>query len=87
MAYLEKDEMDALLGAPDQATAQGRRDYAALLFLYNTGARASEAINVGVADLELAHAPSVKLWGKGNKSRSCPLWPLTRTRRRRRLPH
>ena len=77
IAYLEKDEMEALLAAPDQTTAQGQRDYAALLFLYNTGARASEATNVSVADLALTHTPSVKLWGKGNKSRSCPLWPLT----------
>jgi site-specific recombinase XerD len=77
IAYLEKDEMDALLAAPDQMTSQGQRDYAMLLFLYNTGARASEATNVAVADLELAHSPSVKLWGKGNKSRYCPLWSTT----------
>jgi len=77
IAYLEKDEMEALLAAPDQTTAQGQRDYAMLLFLYNTGARASEATNVSVADLALTHTPSVKLWGKGNKSRYCPLWPLT----------
>ena len=77
LAYLEKDEMDALLAAPDQMTAQGQRDYAMLLFLYNTGARASEAINVAVADLQLAHSPSVKLVGKGNKSRYCPLWSIT----------
>jgi len=77
IAYLEKDEMEALLAAPDQTTAQGQRDYAVLLFLYNTGARASEATNVSVADLALTHTPAVKLWGKGNKSRYCPLWPLT----------
>jgi integrase/recombinase XerD len=77
ITYLEKDEMDALLAAPDQTTPPGQRDYAVLLFLYNTGARASEATNVAVADLELAHAPWVKLWGKGNKSRYCPLWPIT----------
>lgn len=41
--YLEKPEMDALLNAPDRSTKQGRRDYALLLFLYNSGARASEA--------------------------------------------
>jgi len=41
--YLEKPEMDALLATPNRRTAQGRRDYALLLFLYNSGARASEA--------------------------------------------
>jgi integrase/recombinase XerD len=35
--YLEKPEMDAILAAVDRATAQGRRDYALLLFLYNAG--------------------------------------------------
>jgi integrase/recombinase XerD len=77
IAYLEKDEIETLLAAPDQTMAQGQRDYAVLLFLYNTGARASEATNVSVADLDLIHTPSVKLWGKGEKSRYCPLWPLT----------
>ena len=43
MPYLEKQEMDALLAVADCRRAQGRRDYALLLFLYNTGARASEA--------------------------------------------
>ena len=40
--YLDKPEMDALLATADQNTAQGRRDHALLLFLYNTGARVSE---------------------------------------------
>ncbi|MER8950411.1 tyrosine-type recombinase/integrase [Mesorhizobium sp. M0809] len=48
--YLEKVEIDALLAAPDRRTQRGRRDYALLLFLYNTGARASEAVGVKVAD-------------------------------------
>ena len=42
ITYLEKAEMDALLAAPDRRTPQGQRDYALLLFLYNTGARADE---------------------------------------------
>ena len=47
VSYLEKPEMDGLLNAPDQGTAQGRRDYVLLLFLYNTGARADEAAQLG----------------------------------------
>ena len=43
MAYLEKVEMDALLAVPNPKQRQGLRDFALLLFLYNTGARASEA--------------------------------------------
>ena len=74
--YLEKPEIDALLAAPDRATPQGRRDYALLLFLYNTGARASEAAHVRLADLDL-YAASVKIRGKGGKQRFCPLWSTT----------
>lgn len=74
--YLEKAEIDALLAAPDRRTEQGRRDYALLLFLYNTGARASEAVSVKVTDLNL-NAASVKIHGKGGKQRYCPLWSAT----------
>jgi integrase/recombinase XerD len=80
--YLEKAEMDALLAAPDVKVAQGQRDHAVLLFLYNTGARADEAAQVRIADLELGQAPSrdssaVLIRGKGNKLRRCPLWNRT----------
>jgi integrase/recombinase XerD len=76
MPYLEKPEMDALLRAPDRTTNQGRRDYALLLFLFNSGARASEAAGLTIADLDLAQ-PSARLLGKGNKIRFCPLWSTT----------
>ena len=74
--YLEKPEMDALLRTPDRDTNQGRREYALLLFLYNSGARASEAARLTIADLDLAQ-PAARLLGKGNKIRYCPLWPTT----------
>lgn len=79
LTYLEKSEMDALLAAPDQCTRQGQRDHALLLFLYNSGARASEAAGVKVADLEGGEQRGgiVKLYGKGGKIRFCPLWPRT----------
>jgi len=84
ITYLEKPEMDALLAAPDLKTSQGRRDHLMLLFLYNTGARADEAAQLHIADLELAQVPSrdlssVKIRGKGNKERLCPVWPQTVT--------
>ncbi len=75
--YLDKPEMDAVLKAPDQNTSKGFRHYALLLFLYNSGARASEAVHVGINDLRLDHSPAVKIMGKGAKQRLCPLWPLT----------
>ena len=74
--YLDKPEMDALLGAPDRQSVQGRRDYALLLFLYNSGARAHEAAQLLISELDLAGC-SVKIHGKGGKERQCPLWPST----------
>jgi integrase/recombinase XerD len=55
IAYLDKSEMDALLAAPDVQTAQGRRDQALLLFLCNSGARASEAAQLLIAETLSEH--------------------------------
>ncbi len=77
MPYLDKHEIDALLAAPDRRRAQGRRDYTLLLLLYNTGARATEAAQVTVADLSLGTSPSARFDGKGCKIRTCPLWHHT----------
>ena len=79
--WLSKNEMEALLNAPDQRRLQGMIEHALLLFLYNTGARVSEAINVRVCDVQIdlksdCH-PIVILHGKGNKIRHCPLWSRT----------
>ena len=74
--YLEKPEMDGLLASPDRNTAQGQRDYALLLFLYNAGARASEAAELRIGDID-SHNKCVRITGKGNKQRTCPLWSIT----------
>jgi site-specific recombinase XerD len=78
VTYLEKDEIDAVLATPDRSSFQGQRDYALLLFLYNTGARASEAAHTTVGALQLDTVPaSVRFLGKGRKVRVCPLWAHT----------
>jgi integrase/recombinase XerD len=77
IGYLEKPEMDALLAAPDRRTAIGARDYALLLFLYNSGARADETAKLTIGRLQLTEPSSVRILGKGNKMRVCPLWPTT----------
>lgn len=74
--YLDKAEIDALLASPDQRTPQGRRDYALLLFLYNSGARADEAAHLTIGDVDFISS-SVSILGKGRKQRQCPLWPDT----------
>src|ERR1700685_2891790 len=72
--YLEPEEVKQILAPPDRATQSGLRDHALLLFLYNTGARVSEALGVRVEHLSLGHPRQVRLFGKGSKERICPLW-------------
>jgi site-specific recombinase XerD len=75
--YLEQPELEALLRAPDRGTSLGARDHTLLLFLYNSGARADEAARLTIGDLQLGTSPSVRILGKGNKLRVCPLWAAT----------
>jgi site-specific recombinase XerD len=77
IGYLDKPELEELLRAPDRRTSLGLRDHALLLFLYNSGARADEAVSLRVGNLQLGTSPSVRILGKGNKWRVCPLWPVT----------
>ena len=42
--YLEADEITAVLGSVDRTARQGRRDYALLALLFNTGARVQEIV-------------------------------------------
>ncbi|MDP3843259.1 MAG: tyrosine-type recombinase/integrase [Oxalobacteraceae bacterium] len=76
ITYLEKAEMDELLRQPDRNTVLGLRDHVLLLFLYNSGARADEVARLTIDHLHLDNPPSVRILGKGNKIRMCPLWPM-----------
>jgi integrase/recombinase XerC len=77
MTYLDRDEMKAVLAVPILSHRLGRRDLALLTFLYNTGARASEAVNVSIRDIRFESPAHVRFLGKGRKERACPLWPET----------
>jgi integrase/recombinase XerD len=72
--HLVRQEFDALVDAPDQRTARGRRDRTLLLFLGRTGARVSEALGVNACDVQLDRTrPQVLLRGKGRKERVVPI--------------
>jgi len=73
--YLEDDEILELMRAI--APAEGRRNSALLLLLYNTGARVQEIVDLDVCDVRLDPVPVVTLEGKGRKQRTCPLWART----------
>lgn len=74
---LELDEVSAILAQPDQTNLEGQRDHALLCFLYNTGARIQEALDVCPQAIRFDPPAHVRLFGKGRKERFCPLWPET----------
>lgn len=75
--YLESKDIEALLGRIDRRTTAGQRDYALFAVMCNTGARVQEVLGLRVSDLRLDAPEQVRLLGKGNKIRLCPLWPKT----------
>ena len=75
--YLHRDEMEALLAALPANGPLAKRDRALLMFLYNSGARAQETADLRAGDLDLDGPFRVRLHGKGDKWRTCPLWPET----------
>jgi len=75
--FLERDEVEALFAALPEAGCRSLRDRALLLFLYNTGARVQEAAELTRGNLDLGAQPRVRLHGKGDKWRLCPLWRET----------
>ena len=77
LGFLSREEVQAVLAAPDASTWCGRRDQVLLAVLYNTGARVSELIGIRVADVTFAATSSIRLHGKGRKQRTVPLWRPT----------
>lgn len=75
--YLEYEEIQAVLSAVDRTTGDGRRDYALLATMFNTGARVQEILDLRPCDLQLTRPLQLRLVGKGRKERLCPLWPET----------
>ena len=74
---LDRIEIEHLLALPDRTHRAGRRDAAALWFLYNTGARAQEVVDLRIPAVRFSAPEQVRILGKGRKERLCPLWPET----------
>jgi len=75
--YLEAEEVRTILEQIDRRTVWGRRDYALLALMFNTGARVQEIVTLQTTDLHLTAPHSVRFLGKGRRERICPLWPET----------
>ena len=77
LGYLSREQIAAILAAPDRRTWSGRRDAVLLATAYNTGARVSELTALRVPDVLLDRQTAVHLHGKGRKQRVIPLWKTT----------
>jgi integrase/recombinase XerD len=77
VGYLTREEIDAVLAAPDQSTWIGRRNYALLLTMYNSGARLSEITCMQRGQVKFDSTTYLQLHGKGRKERVVPLWAKT----------
>jgi integrase/recombinase XerD len=75
--FLERDEVESLFGELPRSGRLALRDRALILFLYNTGARAQEVADLRFGHLDLGENAIVRLHGKGDKWRTCPLWRQT----------
>lgn len=75
--YPESDDIRKMMSHIDRRSPAGQRDYALFALMFNTGARVQEVLNLRVRDLRLDPPEQVRLHGKGEKTRLCPLWPRT----------
>jgi site-specific recombinase XerD len=75
--FLNQDELQAILDAPDVSTRLGIRDRAMLYLAYAAGLRVSELVGLRVDNIHLHTNPSVYIYGKGRRERVLPLWKET----------
>lgn len=75
--HLARDEVQALLDAPDPRTVPGARDRAMLHVAFAGGLRVSELVGLRLDDLRFAPEPLLHVLGKGRRERLLPLWRET----------
>lgn len=79
VGYLTRDEVRALLDAPDPRIASGVRDRAMLHLAFAAGLRVSELVGLRMDQLDCQALSSVHIMGKGRRERVLPLWKETAT--------
>lgn len=70
--FLDVEEIEALLAAPNLKTLAGVRDHAMIEVLYATGLRVSELVSLSINDVNLVDG-YLLAFGKGRKERVVPL--------------
>jgi len=75
--HLGREEIRALLDAPDPRSASGLRDRAMLHLAFAAGLRVSELVGLRLDQLERGSTPCIHVMGKGRRERILPLWKET----------
>ena len=73
MQFMSDEGVKTLLADPDKSTKAGRKHLIILSFLFATGCRVQELVDMTVADAMYNSNTVVRLTGKGSKSRFVPL--------------
>lgn len=73
VVHMSETAIAAILAQPDTTKRKGLRDMFLMLFLYKTGARIQEMLDIQLRDIQFGNAPRVTLHGKGSKTRNVPL--------------
>ncbi|WP_010677030.1 site-specific integrase [Bacillus timonensis] len=77
MNYLSIEAIKHLLTLPDISKKEGRRDLGILSLMYDTGARVQEIADITVSDIRINAPSTIRLTGKGSKTRIIPVMPQT----------
>lgn len=77
MNYLSIEGIKLLLSMPDTKIQSKCRDLALLALMYDTGARVQEIADLKITDIRIKVPATIRLTGKGNKTRIIPLMPQT----------
>lgn len=73
--YFSPEEIRILLSTPKSESKSGSRDVTLLALLYDSGARAQEVCDIMIGDIIFAKTSTIKIHGKGNKTREIPISP------------
>ena len=77
--WLDGNEMQAILDAPNTGTVAGLRDRAMLYVCYAAGLRVSELTALTLDSLSGPQLECIRIMGKGRRERELPLWKETKT--------
>jgi integrase/recombinase XerD len=77
VGYLVRDELQALLDAPDATTVSGLRDRAMLHLAFAAGMRVSELVGLRLDQIDRQGLATVHIIGKDRRERVLPLWKET----------